>query len=199
MGADMNNELFKEEKELATIKIENLDLQNEILIDREYDGCTFTGVNFQSVDFSRSRFLDCNFVSCDFSNSRFNRATIRDCEFSSCKLLGIDWTAAGEVSNIRFLSCELRYGNFTRLKLRRLHIDQSSARDCEFGDADLSGSYLKNNDFQGATFSKANLSKCDFTGSTNISLNLKDSIVTDAKIPVNEALAMMSTFGIKIV
>lgn len=190
---------FLSEKELATIVLENLDLHDQILKDREYDGVTFSHVNFQQVDFSRTKFLECKFINCDLSNCRFTSATFRDCEFNYCKMIGIDWTLFTDLSEVRIHHSEISYGNFTGRKLRHFHIEDSSARECEFGETDLTNSVLTATDFKGTTFRKANLTKCNFSGSSHLTLNPQDNILKDAKIPMGEALAMLSVFGIKIV
>jgi fluoroquinolone resistance protein len=192
-------EVFLAEKEIANLVIENLDLQGQILKDREYDGCTFSHINFQQVDFSRTKFLDCKFINCDLSKSRFTSSTFRDCEFNHGKMIGIDWTLFTDLSEVKIHYSDLSYGNFTGRKLRHFHIEDSTARECEFGETDLSGSVLSGTDFKGSTFRKANLSKCDFSGSGHLALNPQENILKDAKIPMTEALSMLSVFGIKIV
>lgn len=85
------------------------------------------------------------------------------------------------------------------LKLKKSIFEDCSLRECDFSNGDFSGGNFQGSDFQGATFGKANLSKSDFTGATNISLNPKENILTDAKVPLTEALSMISALGVKVV
>lgn len=195
----MTVEEFLDQTDHEFTNIQNFNLQELDLTDRGFEGCTFIGVNFQTADLSRSRFVDCKFKNCDLSNVKVARTNFRDCKFEGSKLVGIEWTTANELALIHFSDCELRYSNFSRLKLKKAEVFNCRVRECDFTDSDFSGSTFKECDFQGTVFGKTNLSKCDFTYSINIALNPKDNNLVDAKIPMQEALGMISIMGVKVV
>ena len=163
-----------------------------------YEDCHFVKCNFASAKFVRARLLNCTFESCDLSNVDLTSATIRDLKAVDCKLLGINWAAASQISTLVFATCILNYSNFSGLQLPRVRWSRCSALDVELAETNLSGADLRGCDFKGARFAHTNLAKADLRGATNYSIRAPDNTLTQARFSMPEATLLLYGLGIQI-
>lgn len=94
------------------------------------DHCTFT-----ECTFSRCTFTDCRFRACDLSLAKVHGSRFIDVRFEASKLVGIDWTKAGDAVisklflSVPFDDCLLSYAIFFGLTLPRSRFVRCIARE----------------------------------------------------------------------
>ena len=161
-----------------------------------FENCIFEKCDFKEAALDYSKFVDCKFISCDLSNVSMRNARMRDCTFDLCKLLGIQWVLLDDVTNPSFKNCILDYGNFTGLKLKKCSCLQSSLRDVDFSQADLSESVFRESDCLNARFEQTTLIKADFRAATNYLINPIENKVKGAKFSMPEAQGLLHGLGV---
>src|SRR5690349_5181904 len=73
-----------------------LDLRSVALSDAGFSDCTFERCALSQAVLYRCSLLDCRFRDCDLSNMAPTNSRFVDVEFKQSKLLGVDWTVAGD-------------------------------------------------------------------------------------------------------
>jgi len=165
---------------------------------KEYIECTFSGVDFTAERLTLYKFIDCVFEKCNLSNVEIKNATFRNCEFTDSKLLGINWATAQTLAHPKINQCQLDYGIFNSMTLKKCEITNSSLKEVDFHGADLTGSDFSGSDMFGANFSRANLTNCDFRGAKNYSIEPIYTIVSKAKFSLPEAISLLKSFDVTI-
>ena len=164
-----------------------------------FDRCVFTGGTF-----SHCSFTDCRFTGCDLSLARVPGSRFTDTRFHASKLLGVDWTKAGDAVisklflSVHFDDCLLNYATFFGLTLRRGRFAGCIAREVDFREADLTEANCTTTDFAGSKFHHTNLTKADFRHATDYTINPATNTVTKAHFSLPEAVSLLSGFDIII-
>ncbi len=170
----------------------------------DFTGCVFDRCVFTECAFSHCSFADCRFTGCDLSLARVPGSRFTDTRFHASKLLGVDWTKAGDAVisklflSVHFDDCLLNYATFFGLTLRRGRFVGCIAHEVDFRDADLTEAVCTRTDFTGSKFHHTNLTKADFRHATGYAINPATNTVTKARFSLPEAVSLLSGFDIVI-
>lgn len=170
----------------------------------DFAGCHFDRCVFTEGTFSHCSFTDCRFTGCDLSLARVPGCRFTDTRFHSSKLLGVDWTKAGDAVisklflSVHFDDCLLNYATFFGLTLRRGRFAGCVAREVDFREADLTETVCTKSDFTGSKFHHTNLTKADFRHATGYAINPATNTVAKARFSLPEAVSLLSGFDIVI-
>jgi uncharacterized protein YjbI with pentapeptide repeats len=170
----------------------------------EFEGCVFQGCIFAECTFYRCGFHGCRFESCDLSVINVPNSRFIEVQFHSSKLVGVDWTKAGDQSesklplSVGFSECVLNLSNFAALKLKGSAFTRCTARDVDFADADLSECDCRGSDFADSKFLHTNLSKADLREATGYAINPTTNNIKKAKFSLPEALTLLAGFDVEI-
>lgn len=170
----------------------------------DFVACHFDRCIFTECTFSHCSFTDCRFTGCDLSLAHVSGSRFTDTQFQACKLLGVDWTKAGDAVisklflSVHFDNCLLNYATFFGLTLRRGRFVGCIARDVDFREADLTEAICMATDFTGSKFHYTNLTKADFRHATAYTINPATNTVTRARFSLPEAVSLLSGFDIII-
>ncbi|MCA9526702.1 MAG: pentapeptide repeat-containing protein [Myxococcales bacterium] len=164
----------------------------------EFYGCTFLGCAWPGATTRRWVLEGCRFERCDLSLWRPVDCTLADAELVDCKLVGVEWTAAGGLRfDARFTDCDLSLGRFSELDLTHARF-----RDCRLREADLTGVKLKGAvlagcDLEGASLDGADLTNADLRSATLPPLDLAATRLRGARVDVTTALAIVRGLGLR--
>jgi uncharacterized protein YjbI with pentapeptide repeats len=128
----------------------------------------------------------------------------RDVRFESTKILGVDWTKADSMddphanTSLFFLDCVLDLSSFFGLNLRSATIERCSAKETDFGEADLQGAVCRRTDFSGARFHGTNLEHADLREALNYAIDPRANKVKGARFSLPEAVALLRGLDIVI-
>ena len=113
-------------KELISLKISedhqvhSIFVQNETLLDFNFDHCEFKRVVFENCVLNHCNFEKCSFVDvvfnhCDISNSNYKQSYFERCEFTQCKGMGMDYSKSN-LKHVNFEQSNLQYTFLSILK-----------------------------------------------------------------------------------
>lgn len=176
----------------------------------EIRGAEFEDCKFSRCDFSNTAFQHCRFIDCEFEDCNLKMASVEDCvfvrvQFRKTELAGINWTIANwnewasKMNSIAFEECDLKYGVFHGLELKKLKLKNCFVREANFAEANLSEGDFEGSDFAGAVFLKTDISKANFVGAKNYSLNLNDNKSKGAKFSLPEAVRLLYPLNIVLI
>ncbi|MGH2583639.1 MAG: pentapeptide repeat-containing protein [Dehalococcoidia bacterium] len=170
----------------------------------EFIDCTFERCAFIRCVFYRCSFIDCRFKTCDLANAQVLNSRFSDMQFTGSKLIGIDWTHAGDSTVSKLLvsidceECVLNYSSFFGMKLNGRSFTRCIAHEVDLRNADLTDSNLAGTDFAGALFHESNLSRADLTGATTYDIDPRANVVTKARFSLPEAISLLRGFDVVI-
>lgn len=170
----------------------------------EFSDCEFSGCSFSRCSFYRCRFSNCRFRNCDLGVIEVPNSRFVDVAFSDCRVTGVDWTRAGDVTDSRlplsisFERCVIDYSTFFGLQLKGSRLAECTVHEADFSEADLSEADCRKSDFTGSKFLHTNLTKADFTLATNYSINPAANIVKKARFSLPEAVSLLNGFDVVI-
>ncbi len=139
----------------------NLDLENAILLVKD-----FLGANFKGTNLSQAKLAFCNLrIAC------FMRANLRGTDLGGTNLVGAD----------------LREADLNRADLRGADLREADLREAYLGEAylwkaDLRETDLRGTDFSGADLRRVNLSETDLREANLMGADLKEADLRGAKI-----------------
>ena len=181
-----------------------LDLRGVTLAEAVFSGCRFERCTLSGATLYRCSLLDCAFDDCDLSNLQVPNSRFVDAAFRRCKLLGVDWTRAGDRTasklplSFAFEECVLSLSGFFGLSLKNSRLLRCTALEADFAEADLSGCDCRETDFAKARFLHTNLSKADFTGARNYQIDPTANTVRRARFSLPDAIALLQAFDLQI-
>lgn len=170
----------------------------------DFIACQFERCVFTEAAFAHCSFTDCRFTGCDLSLARVPGSRFTDTRFHSSKLLGVDWTKAGDAVisklflSVHFDDCLLNYATFFGLTLRRGRFTGCIAREVDFREADLTETVCTKSDFTGSKFHHTNLTKADFRHASGYAINPATNTLTKARFSLPEAISLLNGFDIVI-
>lgn len=181
-----------------------LDLSNQELMQKEFDGCRFINCNFSEAKFNKCRFCDCEFINCNLSLISVKDCTFIDTVFESCKIIGVNWTQAAWpqiklCAPLQFFKCTINYSSFLGLYLREIAIVECTAHDVDFREADLTQADFSQTDLTKSLFVKTNLTKANFSYANNYSINVYANEIKRAKFMLPEAANLLYGLDIELV
>ena len=175
-----------------------LDLTGADLSEKELVRCTFRNVKLPESRWRRARLEDCTFDGCDLG--RFDPAALilREVAFTGSKLMGVDWTELGQFPVMTFTDCNLRYCSFVGLVARKIPFVRCALTEATFLKADLMQARFEDCDLAGTRFESCDLRGADFAGSRQLVLEPAGNRVQGAKVPLEAAIALAASFGLKV-
>lgn len=175
-----------------------LDLSEKNLTGKDMVNCTFSGLKLQGSQWGNSRLEDCVFEDCDLTRINPAKLRLRGVEFRRCKLLGVDWSDLGERPEVSFLECNMGYCLFLSVSIPNTRFIQCALTEAAFEESDLSASEFSACKLMGAKFERCDLERVSFLGSTDLMLNPAANRVRGAQIPIEAAIAIATSFGLRV-
>ncbi len=179
-------------------------VQGRTLSGVDFSACVFDHCVFSECAFYRCSFTECQFRACDLSLAKVHGSRFTDVRFAASKLVGIDWTKAGDAVisklflSVHFDDCLLSYSSFFGLTLPRSRFVGCTAREVDFRDADLTDADCAGTDFSASKFHHTNLTKADFRRATDYTIDPTANTIAKARFSLPEAIALLSGFDIVI-
>ncbi len=190
---DSTDGKLHQEKEFS-----KLDLPKKQTVRAEFYKCKFISCNLFQSKFIECDFEDCTFESCDLSLAMFQNSRLLDVSFSKTKLLGVDWKNLRNPSRYRFTECKLDGSNFFKMTIPQLHMQNCSARECDFSEANLTKGEFTGTDFLGSRFSQTNLSFADFSDAINYAIDPNKNKLKKTVFCHPEVTTLLNYFDIVI-
>ena len=179
-------------------RLSKLSSSNETIKNKEFEECEFNECSFVDCKFEKCKFINCKFISCTLSAVTPTDCRFVEVNFSSSKVMGIDWTKAQHIEDISFEACQINYSNFRLLKLPKLKVVNSEAKEVDFTETGLEGSDFSDTDFEGSVFSKTNLTKANFRGAKSYYIDARYNKVKKAQFSLPEALSLLNSLDVII-
>ncbi|MGI8855092.1 MAG: pentapeptide repeat-containing protein [Thermomicrobiales bacterium] len=179
-------------------------VQERVFSGIDFSACIFDHCVFSECTFYRCSFTECRFRACDLSLAKVHGSRFTDVGFAASKLVGIDWTKAGDAVisklflSVHFDDCLLSYVSFFGLTLPRSRFVGCIAREVDFRDADLTEADCTGTDFSGSKFHHTNLTKADFRRATDYTIDPTANTISKARFALPEAVSLLSGFDIVI-
>ncbi|MBU8896763.1 pentapeptide repeat-containing protein [Corallococcus sp. H22C18031201] len=176
----------------------NLDLESADLRGKEFFRCSFQDSRFQGSVWSKAKLEECVYSSCDLTRAQFSQTAMRGVRFENSKLMGIDWSVVAPFHEMSFEGCNLRYGSFLGLILRKTRIVQCIALETSFTDMDLAETDFEGTDLSGCTFHNCNLTRADFQNAMGVFIDPARNRVKETRVPVEAAVQLAKSLGLVV-
>jgi len=176
-------------------RFEGEDLTEFSIFEVRFKGCSFKKCMFDSIRFGASEFINCRFIDCSFRNADFNGCTFSDVEAG----IGSVWTLC-DLSDARFLKCNLDVNRNTKSKGHALAIIECSAigiiLDMEVhrriisrtviggihcAASRMESAILRQGDWEERKFEHCDLRKADFSHSRLVGASFSNSSLNNAR------------------
>ena len=188
--------VFMHEIEHLHKTFEHVDLQDTVVMGREFIQCTFNRCTLGKTTFEDCYFEDCEFLNCDLCMLNVTASSFRNVRFTSCKMLAIQWYKASDPIQISFSGCAISYSTFYKQNLKKCTIVGCVAKEVTFIETDLEEADFSDTDLEGTLFQKANLKKANFEGAKNYFINLENNQVKKAIFTMPEAMTLLTNYDI---
>ena len=185
----------------------------EVEKEKVFKGLNLEGVNFSGKNFYRCRFEDCKlkevelkkvtfekceFLRCNLSMMKPTRSSFIDVSFKESKVIGVNWQSAATPIGINFDNCLISYSNFFGLNLTMIKILNSTSREADFAEANLSKSKLNGTNFKDSLFLRTNLTGANFEFASNYSIDPNNNKIAKAIFSLPEAVSLLAFFDITL-
>ncbi len=178
---------------------QGLDLREEELQNVELLACTVRDGKLDGVTLTRCSFEDVTFERCNLSVAKLGGSSFRDVRFVGCKLTGIDWSRAHDLTfEVMFTDCVLDFSSFVGMRLCDLRCSGGKAHDVVFADCNLRDARLADMDLAGATFTGNDLRATDLSTCANVVLEPNTNRLHGTKLPLDAALRYLQHLGIVV-
>lgn len=177
-------------------KFSGVSLTKKTIKSREFEECVFNKCSFIECRFEKCKFINCSFIDCNLSAIKPTNSSFMEVKFKNSKAVGFDWTKARDVRFLEFDNCKIDYSNFSFLKLPKLELINSQAKEVDFIETDLTDGRFKGTDFKKARFHKSNLTRADFRKTYNYSIDFRHNILKKAKFTLPEANNLLKCLDI---
>jgi fluoroquinolone resistance protein len=164
----------------------------------EFEGCEFHGCSFIECKFEKCKFIECRFQDCILSAVSPLESRFRVVKYAKCKVIGMDWTKAAEISDLDFNECQINYSNFRMLEIPMTKIVKCEAKEVDFIETDLSKGDFQNTDFEKSRFFKTNLTNANFKGAVNYNIDIHNNQIKKARFSLPEAINLLKSLDIII-
>ncbi|WP_308993733.1 pentapeptide repeat-containing protein [Mariniflexile litorale] len=166
---------------------------------REFDTCNFINCDFSNSLFLSCLFTNCVFTSCNLSITKFNHCQLDNITFKECKLLGVNFSSCNDfLFSLKFDACILDCCSFARKKMQKTPFINSSVKDVDFSECDLTHSIFKNADLTNTIFSNTNLKSVNFLTAKNYTIDPERNSISKAKFSLEGVLGLLNKYDIKI-
>jgi uncharacterized protein YjbI with pentapeptide repeats len=152
----------------------NIDDDNEILIEGNFENKIFRGINLSTSIITRARFhkanlINTSFYKADLAQAKFNNSNLKEANFLRANLSGID------LSGVDFSEIDFKYINLTQIALTQTNLSNK-----DISEAKLFNVNLSNTDLRGANLSRAELLYTNLTRATLTGACIEDWNINSA-------------------
>ena len=141
---------WPDEDELDCSLFEDLDLPNEDMHGREFNGCILRRCRLNNADLRRASFVDVVFDHCDLSGVRMEDVVCQRVRFDNCRMTGADMISA-VLRNTVIASGKADYLNLSGAKLDHVLMDHLNMQEAAL---------------EGCTLRQVEIKDCDLTRTT---------------------------------
>ena len=195
-----------QEVDLCNLDLTNFDFNNAdfswaTLTDVNFSGsklrnANFTKANLENLNFTETDLTHGNFCASNIIRTSYKKALLENSEFESANIENVDFTecfgAYASLKGVNFInstivSSRLQYAvfseanismtNFEGSQMIRTKLDNCTANNISFSEANLENAYMNDSDFSESKFCKANLSNSIINNS-----DLSESDLTFAEL-----------------
>jgi len=167
--------------------------------DTIFENCTFEHCDFSNGIFTLSKFIDCNFSNCNLTMAKLNNCQMSNVKFKECKLLGVNFSDCADLLfAVRFEGCVLDYCSFVRKKMPKTFFIDSSIKNVDFSECDLTKALFKNTDLLNTVFNRTILKEADFLTAINYTIDPTINTIKKAKFSLQGAIGLLYKFDIVI-
>ncbi|MFR1235582.1 MAG: pentapeptide repeat-containing protein [Barnesiella sp.] len=171
----------------------------EHIFEKEFRKCTFYHCNFSESTFENCTFDTCYFNNCNLSLTKFNHSLLNKVRFSHSKIIGVIWMEAGKLKDLTFEHSILNFSSFWGMKIKDLHINNCTAHDVDFCEADIKKAEFIRTDLHKSLFRNTILVNANFTEAKNYSsIDISSKNTTGAKFCLPEAINLLYQYNIEI-
>lgn len=190
--------------DLEAREIAELDAAGRDLRDRRVLDCTVSRTNLRGADLSDTELDHVRFDSCDLAGVTWVGTHFEEVEFVDCDLTGIDWTQARWSSlslpaPVAFRWSRLDLSSFHGLSLTELRIENGSAIETDFSEADLRQATIRDVDLQGAIFNSTDLRDAHLEGSTGYLIDPKTNHLDRCTVSFPGATSFLDALHLQLV
>lgn len=190
------------QREYADHTFKHINYSGKQVDQRIFDSCSFTACAFTETALTNCAFRACTFQDCDLRLAKLTGSTFIDTRFEQSKLTGINWTITnwakgGLFTPVHFADCDISYGGFVGLDLKKIQMIRCVAKEADFAEADLTQADCTYTDFEGSRFLHTNLTEADFTNATGYAIVASLNTLKRAKFSLPEAIRLL--YGLDIV
>jgi fluoroquinolone resistance protein len=166
---------------------------------KEFTGCVFDNCRLQETDWRDARLDECRFTGGDLTRMRPRGMRAHAVAFTGCKLMGVEWTALGQLPQLAFRECVLDYASFVDLSLRKTEflackIAEANFFDVDLREADFAGSDLTGAIFRGCTFD----ARTDLSTAIGLFLDPAVNHARGAAISLESAALLAVHLGLRV-
>ncbi|MBI2519521.1 MAG: pentapeptide repeat-containing protein [Bdellovibrio sp.] len=166
--------------------------------EEEFCNCEFHNLDLHGLMFKNCKFFECQFHQCNLSNLSVNYSTFRDIFFFQTKAVGVNWTFAKSISDVKFDQSILDYSVFLGLDLKASVFTKSSLKKVDFSACNLKGSDYRESDLLESSFNNSNLEISDFRDAKNYWIDISCTKLAKAKFSFPDAIALLKVLNIQV-
>ena len=167
--------------------------------DRVFENCRFEHCDFSNGVFTLSQFIDCVFSNCNLTMAKLNNCQMNNITFKDCKLLGVIFSDCADLLfAVKFEGCVLDYCSFVRKKMPKTHFIDSSIKNVDFSECELTKAIFKNADLSNSVFNRTILKEADFLAASNYTIDPTINTIKKAKFSLQGAVGLLYKFDIVI-
>jgi len=189
---------FAERRSFDEEVFADLYLDGADLSDRELYRCVFRNSKLGQTRWLRSRLEDCVFEGCDLVRMVPQMLALRDVAFKGCRLMGVDFANVAQFPIVSFEDCNLKYASFASTPLRKVSFKRCSLTEASFFEVDLTDATFEDCQLAGARFEGCDLRRARFQGAQDLFLDPAKNKVKDAQIPLDTAVLLATSFGMRV-
>ncbi|HEX3776255.1 MAG TPA: pentapeptide repeat-containing protein [Polyangiaceae bacterium] len=167
-----------------------------VLVDAEFEDCSFAKLALSGQKLGRSRFFDCVFSDCDLSLCRLVDCAFVRSTFERCRLSGINWSEVEKLERVAFDGSQLNDTTFIGVKMELCDFSRAIAHRASFRDLSLKSCIFRDADLSESEFVNADLRQADFRGASGYVINPKENRLEKARFSLPEAVRLLNGLGV---
>jgi fluoroquinolone resistance protein len=177
----------------------NLQWSGKQTTEEVYESCSFESCDLSDSVFSFCKFIDCIFTNCNLSMVKLTDCLLNDIKFINCKLLGINFSDCNDsLFTLKFNGCLLDYCSFVKKKMVKTRFINSSVKNVDFSECDLTKSSFSDSDLMNSVFYRTILREADFLSASNYVIDPELSNIRKAKFSLVGIPGLLIKYNITI-
>jgi len=130
---------------------------------------------------------------------KLNHCQLNNIHFKECKLIGINFSACLDfLFEVRFENCVLDYASFARKKMGKTAFLNTSMKNVDLSESDLTKATFTHADLNGALFDRTILKEADLTTAINYSIDPEQNNIKKAKFSLHGVAGLLHKYDITI-